>query len=103
MSDVANGTASGQPENVSDASVGASALSRIRAIQSAAGSESAADQSMQVSRRPCRGLAAMTQSSAAWPRSENTFLFLLRHACVYGGGGGAASLLATFTCLPCLI
>lgn len=48
MADVQNGTAHGSIETVSDAAVGASALSRIRAIQSAAAGEGAAQQSLQV-------------------------------------------------------
>ncbi len=49
MSDLVNSTATGnQMQNITDASVGASALSRIRAIQSAAAGEDAVKQSMQV-------------------------------------------------------
>lgn len=50
MADVANGTsaAAAPMEHVNDASVGASALSRIRAIQSAAAGEDAAQQSLKV-------------------------------------------------------
>ena len=48
VADVQNGTMQGSVHNVSDAAVGASALSRIRAIQSAAAGEDAAQQSLQV-------------------------------------------------------
>jgi len=60
VSDIANGTASGgQAENVTSASVGASALSRIRAIQSAASSEGAAAQNLQILWNVCFWSAAV--------------------------------------------
>ena len=58
MSDIQNGTAA-PVQNVSDASVGASALSRIRAIQSAAGGEGGSAASLGVLWNVCFWSAAV--------------------------------------------
>jgi hypothetical protein len=65
VSDVQNGTVdAGQMQNVSTADVGASALSRIRVIQSAASGEDAARQHLQILWNVCFWSAVVIGSFA---------------------------------------
>ncbi len=73
VADVQNGTAQGGTETVSDAAVGASALSRIRAIQTAAVGEDAAEQSLQVGQ--CHA-CHVTGNTAPWGCSRVGFVHL---------------------------
>ena len=66
----ANGTTGSAPQNVTDESVGASALSRIRAIQSAATGEAAAAQNIKVLGGACSSLEGVWQRGGARPLAQ---------------------------------
>ena len=77
MSDVQNGTVdAGQMQTVSTADVGASALSRIRAIQGAASGEDAARQHLQILWNVCFWSAVVIGGFAAL---HIALLLLLRY------------------------
>ena len=85
-------------QNVSDASVGSSALSRIRAIQSAAASDDAAQQSLAVLWNVCFWSAIVIGGFAV---AHLAVLLMLRAAKVRPRGQGLAQgrgLLRALTC-----